>query len=165
MPVGLDDLQGSLGGLGRGGVEVQDDLGDVGQLGSERRRMGFPFEQPVGDGALLVQAGTAAQKQRQGGLGSPEPLHAGQVIEHIAGARSEFVLDLGQLTVDLLHGGGVLEAPHQGLQWQASDGYRWFGAGVLAACPAVQESETVAVPHLAEAIQDRGRWQAEAEIG
>jgi hypothetical protein len=26
----------TLGGLSRGGVEVQDDLGDVGQLGSER---------------------------------------------------------------------------------------------------------------------------------
>jgi hypothetical protein len=54
VPVGLEDLQGSLGGLGRGGVEVQNDLGDVGQLGSECRRMGVPFDQPVGDGALLV---------------------------------------------------------------------------------------------------------------
>src|SRR5829696_3197198 len=153
----LDDLQGSLGGLGRGGVEIQDDLGDVGQLRSRCRRMGVPFEKPVGDGALLVEAGTAAQEQRQGGLWSPEPLHAGQVVEHIAGARAKVVLDLGQLTVDLLGVGGVLEAPHQGLRWQASDGYRWFGAGVLAACPAVQESETVAVPHLAEAVQDRGR--------
>src|SRR5829696_8865161 len=157
VPIGLDDLQGSLGGLGRGGVEIQDDLGDVGQLRSRCRRMGVPFEQPVGDGALLVEAGTAAQEQRQGGLWSPEPLHAGQVVEHIAGARAKFVLDLGQLTVDLLGVGGVLEAPHQGLRWQASDGYQWFGAGVLAACPAVQERETVAVPHLAEAVQDRGR--------
>jgi hypothetical protein len=36
---------------------------------------------------------------------------------------------------------------------------------VLAAGPAVQEGEAVAVPHLAEAVQDLGRWQAEAEIG
>ena len=32
VPVGLDDLQGSLGRLGWWGVEVQDDLGDVGEL-------------------------------------------------------------------------------------------------------------------------------------
>jgi hypothetical protein len=44
VAVGLDDLEGPLGGLGRWGVEVQDDLGDVGELGPERGRVGVSFE-------------------------------------------------------------------------------------------------------------------------
>jgi hypothetical protein len=114
VPVGLDDLQRVLTGPGRRGVEVQHDLGDVGQPGQKRRRVGVPLQQPVGDGALLVQARTQAQEQRQRGLRAPQSLHAGQVVEHVAGARAELLLDVGQLTVDLVHVGGILQPPHPG---------------------------------------------------